>query len=117
MIIKQADDRTNDLETLQALFDVAEAATARRMQQEILLIKAGIRGEEGAACEMRVRWGDHPGRVVLHDLRIEHDGLVAQIDHLMINRLLDIWVCESKHFAEGYRRLNPGGTSRGGSLS
>jgi len=26
---------------------------------------------------------------------------VAQIDHLLINRLLDIWVLESKHFAEG----------------
>lgn len=101
MIIKPADDRTKDLETLQALLDAADPATARRIQQEIRQIKAGIRGEEEAAYEMRVRWGDHPGRMVLHDLRIEHDGLVAQIDHLMINRLLDIWVCESKHFTEG----------------
>jgi len=39
--------------------------------------------------------------MTIHDLRIEVDGRVAQIDHLIINRLLDIWVCESKHFAEG----------------
>jgi hypothetical protein len=26
---------------------------------------------------------------------------MAQIDHLLINRFLTIWVCESKHFAEG----------------
>ncbi len=28
-------------------------------------------------------------------------GRVAQIDHLVINRCLDIWVCESKSFAQG----------------
>jgi len=101
LIIKPADDRTHDIETLTALLNRADAATARRIEQEIRQIKAGIRGEEEAAYEMRVRLGDHPGRMVLHDLRIEHEGLVAQIDHLMINRLLDFWVCESKHFAEG----------------
>jgi hypothetical protein len=39
--------------------------------------------------------------MIIHDLRVEHAGLVAQIDHLLINRFLDVWVCESKHFAEG----------------
>ncbi|MEK9817093.1 MAG: nuclease-related domain-containing protein, partial [Limnobacter sp.] len=38
---------------------------------------------------------------VIHDLRIEHKGRVAQIDHLLINRLMEIWVCESKHFHQG----------------
>lgn len=32
---------------------------------------------------------------------MEHGGRVAQIDHLLINRFLDVWVCESKRFAEG----------------
>ena len=31
----------------------------------------------------------------------QHQGRVAQIDHLLINRWLEIWVCESKHFSEG----------------
>lgn len=39
--------------------------------------------------------------MILHDLRIEHSGLVAQIDHLIIDRCLTMWVCESKHFSEG----------------
>ena len=38
---------------------------------------------------------------LIHDLRIQCDGRVAQIDHLAINRLMEIWVCESKHFSEG----------------
>ena len=39
--------------------------------------------------------------MILNDLRVEHNDLVAQIDHLIINRWLDIWVCESKNFSEG----------------
>lgn len=39
--------------------------------------------------------------MVLHDLRLECEGRVAQIDHLLINRFLEIYVCESKRFAEG----------------
>lgn len=37
----------------------------------------------------------------IHDLRIELEGLVAQFDHLLINRVGEIWVCESKALAEG----------------
>ena len=33
--------------------------------------------------------------------RLEVDGRVAQIDHLIVNRFLHVWVCESKHFSEG----------------
>lgn len=39
--------------------------------------------------------------MTIHDLRLEVDGRVAQIDHLILTRLLDIWVLESKHFSEG----------------
>ena len=36
--------------------------------------------------------------MTLHDLRLDLDGRVAQIDHLLINRLFEVWVCESKSF-------------------
>ena len=39
--------------------------------------------------------------MTIHDLRIEVGGRVAQIDHLVVTRLLDVWVLESKHFSEG----------------
>ncbi len=39
--------------------------------------------------------------MTLHDLRLECECRVAQIDHLLINRFLEIYVCESKRFAEG----------------
>ncbi|NTV47823.1 MAG: NERD domain-containing protein, partial [Chlorobiales bacterium] len=36
---------------------------------------------------------------VIHDLRLEHENQVAQIDHLMINRSFDFYVLESKNYA------------------
>jgi hypothetical protein len=45
-------------------------------------------------------------------LRIEVDGLGAQIDHLIINRMAEVWVCESKSFAEGVSINDHGEWSR-----
>jgi hypothetical protein len=36
---------------------------------------------------------------VIHDLRISHNGFVEQIDHILINRYLDIIVIEAKNFS------------------
>ncbi len=103
MIVKSPDSKTQDLEILESLqkHPDANAETRKRIEQEIRNIRAGIRGEEEAAYEMRVHYGQSENWAIIHDLRVEHGGLVAQIDHLLINRFLDIWVCESKHFSEG----------------
>lgn len=103
MIIKEADDKMpaiRDLQTLLCRPDCKPDAK-KRIEQEIRNIQAGARGEEEAAYEMKVHWGESKNWMAIHDLRIEHGGLVAQIDHLLINRFLEIWVCESKHFSEG----------------
>jgi hypothetical protein len=63
-------------------------------------MRAGVAGERDAAYEIEFYFSQSPNFVTIHDLRIDHDGRVAQIDHLIINRLLQIWVCESKHFVE-----------------
>lgn len=103
MIIKQADDKQTDLTTLQLLLTHPEAdiATKKRIEREIRNLQAGIRGEAEAAYEMKVHWGESKNWMILNDLRVEHNDIVAQIDHLIINRWLDIWVCESKNFSEG----------------
>jgi hypothetical protein len=103
MIIKHADDKTPDIETLQSLqsHPSATADIRKRIEQEVRNIKAGIRGESEATQEMKVRFAESRNWAIIHDLRVEFGDLVAQIDHLVINRWLDIWVCESKHFSEG----------------
>ena len=103
MIIKHADNKSQDIEALQSLLSHPKAIgdTRKRIEQEIRNINAGMRGENEAAHEMKVHYGDSKNWAIIHDLRVVYGDLVAQIDHLVINRWLDIWVCESKHFSEG----------------
>jgi len=103
MIIKEADSRQDDLDTLEILLHhrLANIETKKLIDREIRNIRSGIKGEEEAAYEIKVRFKDSKNWFVIHDLRIEVDGLVAQIDHLIINRFMEIYVCESKRFFEG----------------
>lgn len=103
MLIKAATDRSQDLETLQSLLASPgiTAPTRALIDKEIRNIRAGAKGEAEAAYEIEFHHKASRNWAVIHDLRIEHQGRVAQIDHLLINRWLEIWVCESKHFSEG----------------
>jgi hypothetical protein len=47
---------------------------------------------------MSTYWKNGKNSAVIHDLRIEHEGRVAQIDHLILTRTLDCHVLESKGF-------------------
>ncbi|MDP9321335.1 MAG: NERD domain-containing protein [Chloroflexota bacterium] len=103
MLIKAADDKANEIQTLEALLerpDVAKA-TAKNIELEIIKIRAGAKAERDAAYQIDFYLRDGTSFAVIHDLRIEHGGRVAQIDHLLVNRGCDVWVCESKSFAEG----------------
>ena len=75
-------------------------------------MRAGIKGEEEAAYEINFHYGASKNYAVIHDLRIEVEGRVAQIDHLLIGRFLDIWVCETKNFCEGIAINEQGECSR-----
>jgi hypothetical protein len=103
VLIKSADDKQGDIDALNALLGRADidAPTRRRIDQELRTIRAGIAGERAAAYEIDFQYRAWPKLAVIHDLRLEVNGRVAQIDHLLIDRLLDAWVCESKHFADG----------------
>ena len=103
MLLKSADDRQRDIDALTALLTRPDlyASTRQKIEQEIRMIRAGIAGEREAAYEIDFHYGDSTKLVVIHDIRIEIEGRVAQIDHLLLDRLLDMWVFESKHFAEG----------------
>jgi hypothetical protein len=61
----------------------------------------GTKAEQGVAYEIEFHHGASPDVMTIHDLRIECDGRVAQIDHLIIHRFLDVRVCKSKFFSGG----------------
>ncbi|MEF8751587.1 MAG: nuclease-related domain-containing protein [Candidatus Accumulibacter necessarius] len=103
MLIKATDDKTKDIDALKLLSarPDASADTRKKVEQEIRNIQSGIKGEAEAAYEIEFHYGASKNWMALHDLRLECEGRVAQIDHLLINRFLEIYVCESKRFAEG----------------
>ena len=103
MLIKKADDRSADVDTLRGLAARPDASqeTRRRIEQEIRNIQSGMRGEAEAAYEMEFHYGASKNWMIVHDLRLECGGRTAQIDHLLVNRFLEIYVCESKRFSEG----------------
>lgn len=105
MILKDRDGVFVDIERLLALAGHRNATTRHRVEieEEIRRLKAGDRGESSAANHLRTFFGESKDWIVIHDLRLEHRGVVAQIDHLLIGRLLDVWVCESKHVANGVK--------------
>lgn len=105
MILKDRDGLFADIERLSALAAHPGASARQRIEIEdqIRRLKSGERGEAGVAYHLKTFFGASKNWIVLNDLRIEHDGVVAQIDHLLIGRLLDIWVCESKNVADGLK--------------
>ncbi len=102
MLLKSADDKTKDIQTLEMLLrhPSANGDTRQRIERELRNIKAGIQGERETSYEIEFNFRSN-NWMVIHDLRIEHEGRVAQIDHVLINRFLNVYVCESKRFSEG----------------
>lgn len=103
MILKEADTKTPQIAELEALLAAAgiPAATKQHLERELKLLRAGIKGERESTYDIDFYSGASKNRIVIHDLRLEHNGRVAQIDHLILNRLLEVYVLETKHFSEG----------------
>ena len=95
MIIKHAQSRDRDIEELTALLALPHvgSATKRKIESEIRKIRAGMAGEKEAAYNIDFHYGEHKENwAVIHDLRVEYQGSTAQIDHLLINRFLEIYL-------------------------
>ena len=105
MLLKTADDKSDVLRELEALERRPDIDTRqkRAIQDEIWAIRLGAKAEADAAYQLDFDLRDNKSWAVVHDLRIELDGLVAQIDHLVISRLLEVFVCESKAYTGGVK--------------
>ena len=52
------------------------------VERELKIMKAGERGEQDSAYFLDFAYGNSENWALIHDLRIEWQGRVAQIDHL-----------------------------------
>jgi hypothetical protein len=102
LIIKKKDSldpQFNALRALQALN--LNPRQQKAVESELRMMKAGAHGEQQSSYFIDYYFETASDWAVLHDVRFEHEGRVAQIDHLVINRLLEIYVLESKSFHYG----------------
>lgn len=100
MHIKAADDKTAHLQQLKELLqsDGLDETQHKRLKQQYWRVKVGAQGERDAAHYLDSHFADSPHHAVLHDLRLEIDGQVAQIDHLIVSRGMFFYMLETKQF-------------------
>lgn len=107
MLIKNADDATAWIAALEVRA-AGKGPEARQAEAELRNRKAGLRGERDSAYLIDFDFAQSGNWAVLHDLRLEHGSRTAQIDHLLINRWMQVYVLESKHFHAGVKITEEG---------
>lgn len=109
MILKSKDSRQEDIKELNMLLGLKITAKQRFLiEKELKCLASGERNEQNSAYYLDFSYKNSQNWAVIHDLRIEHRGRVAQIDHLLINRFLDIYVLESKNYYYGIKITEDG---------
>ena len=101
MLIKSADDKAKRLALLEDL-QMSTLLDARQkdwLRTELRNLRAGIKGEQAAAFYLNGHYKDAQNNVLLHDLRLQLDDEVAQIDHLVINRTGYMVLIETKNYS------------------
>lgn len=108
MILKEADNKDALIAELERLMVNAVGDRRTKIEQELRLVCAGLKGEQEASyfIDFDMKVSTQTG--VIHDLRLVVDGRVAQIDHLLIHRTLNIFVVETKHFHSGVKITEEG---------
>ena len=107
MLIKTADDKSKRLALLESLqtspkLDARQKSWAR---EELVRLRRGIQGERDAAHYLDSYFADGRNHAVIHDLRLVDGDDTAQIDHLVVGRLFEFYLLETKNFS-GSLRIN-----------
>jgi len=100
MIIKRMDSKQEEITELTRILEGKLTSYQRFLiERELKAIKSGVSGEKDSAYYIDFYFGNSKNWAVIHDLRLEHKGQVAQIDHLLMNRFFDIYVLETKNYS------------------
>ncbi len=92
------DSKDNQIAELKRLISIAPEDRKAKIEQELISLRAGIKAEKEAVYLIDFAFKASPRTLIIHDLRLEVDNRVAQIDHLLIHRTLNIFVLETKYF-------------------
>ncbi|HEY3854284.1 MAG TPA: nuclease-related domain-containing protein [Verrucomicrobiae bacterium] len=97
MLLKSKDDIAPQMAELEDLLQAPlPSHTRAKVLREKNMVRAGAKAEKEAAYQIDFALKEHKNWVVIHDLRLEHNGRVAQIDHLLFVPTWDFYVVETK---------------------
>lgn len=102
MIIKSKENSQKQVDYLTDLLERNFPDEKKSLiERELKCLYSGNKGEDTSSYYLDFDLKKTKNWALIHDLRLEHDGNVAQIDHLLIGRMMDIYVIESKNFKSG----------------
>jgi hypothetical protein len=108
MLLKKSDNKQREIAELEALVSASSGPVKTRIESELRNVRAGIKGEQESAYLIDFHYASKDKWIVIHDLRSEIAGRVAQIDHLLLNRMLDEGYWKTKHFHSGLKITEDG---------
>jgi len=108
MLLKSADRKDEQIAELERLASIAPADRRAKIEQALRAVRAGLQAEQEAAYFIDFHLKDSKNTLVIHDLRLDVGGRVAQIDHLLLHRSLTAFVLETKSFHAGVKITDDG---------
>jgi Nuclease-related domain len=101
VLIKSADDKSKRLALYEDLqkSPLLDTSQKERLANELKNLRRGIQGEKDSAHYLDNYFEKGINHAVIHDLRIDLAGEITQIDHLIINRMFDMYMLETKNFS------------------
>ena len=98
MLYKNIDSKEPEINQLKKLLKQSKNPKQQALiRADLARVENGYQAEKDNAYYLDFAFKDDSNHILLHDIRIEYNGQVAQIDHILISRLR-IEVLESKSF-------------------
>lgn len=83
IILKEGSTAREQLRQMEEIRDQLSPQVQRQLERDMRLIKAGLAGEDRVMFELK---NSHMELFILQDLHLEHEGLTAQIDFLVLTQ-------------------------------
>ncbi len=98
MIFKEIDNKDEEISTLKKLYKQSQSDKQKQLiLKDLKALENGYQAEKDNAYYLDFEFKDSKKFVLLHDIRIEHNGLTAQFDHILIGTS-GVTALESKSF-------------------
>jgi len=87
------------INVLKKLFKDSKSEAQRKLiKSDLIKLENGYKAEKENAYYIDFEFKNSNNIIVLHDIRIEHNGRTAQIDHILLSRV-EVTLLESKSFS------------------